>query len=55
MRNLRCRLASWLCRPSNALSVLAACLLALDHRFTALTWGGLSLLAGSMLARRADA
>ena len=49
--SLKTKTARWFCRPVNALSLLGASLLALDHRWTNLTWGGLSLLAGVVLIK----
>lgn len=49
--SLKTKAIGWLCRPVNALSLLAAILLCLDHRWSNLTWGGLSLLAGVALIR----
>ncbi|WP_169979758.1 hypothetical protein [Tautonia rosea] len=52
MRRLSRRLGKY-CQPSNGVLALGACLLALDHRWGAMTWGGLSLFAGVMLVREA--
>ena len=52
MRKLSRRLKRH-CQPSNGVLGLAACLLALDHNWSELTLGGLSLFAGVMLVRAA--
>lgn len=52
MKQLRAWIIRRLCRPSNSLMLLAAFLLALDHRFSVLTSAGLSLMAGAFLARK---
>ena len=54
MQRIRRLAATWLCRPGNLLMLLAACLLALDHHWSPLTWGALSLVAGTLAMRRAD-
>ena len=48
---LRRRLSGW-ATPGNLLIALAASLLALDHHWSNLTWGGLALLAGVLLMRK---
>jgi hypothetical protein len=54
MQRIRRLAATWLCRPGNLLMLLAAGLLMLDHHWTPLTWGALSLVAGTLAMRRAD-
>lgn len=53
MRRLRNWIAARLSRPSNALALLAACLLAWDHHWSQLTLGGFSLAVGAFLVRKA--